>query len=86
MSHSSSAGRSRFEMTPTLSSAITSLSVAHSGHHARLELRPRRINKESVSIVIFVRFAITACFLKPGRVLERAQIDRRTREKSLQTA
>jgi hypothetical protein len=53
-------------MTPTLSSAITSLSVAHSGHHARLEFRLRRINKESVSIVIFIRFAITACFLEPA--------------------
>jgi hypothetical protein len=53
-------------MTPAFSSAIISPSAAHSGHHARLEFRLRRINKESVSIVIFVCFAIRACFLKPA--------------------
>jgi hypothetical protein len=33
-------------------------SAAHCGHHPRTEFRPRRITSESVSIVIFVRFAI----------------------------
>jgi hypothetical protein len=46
------------------SRAIISASVPHSGHQARLELRPRSINSESLSIVIFVCFAIGACLLK----------------------
>jgi hypothetical protein len=58
LSHSSNAGRSKFEISPASSSAIISPSTAHIGHLACLELRPRRINKESVSIVIFVFFAI----------------------------
>jgi hypothetical protein len=40
------------------SSTIVSTSAAHSGHHARLELRLRTISKESVSILIVVCFAI----------------------------
>ena len=42
-----------------LSKAIISVSAWHSGHQARVELRPRSINKESVSIVTFVCFAIS---------------------------
>ncbi len=45
-------------MTAAVSSAITSPSAAQVGHHARLLVRPRRINTESVSIVIVVRFAM----------------------------
>jgi hypothetical protein len=61
-SHSSSACGSRFEITPTSFIAIISTSAAHRGHHARTELRPRRISKESVSMVIFVCFAMETCF------------------------
>jgi hypothetical protein len=48
-----------FKVTETVSSAITSLSAAQVGHHARLLLRLRRINRESISIVIVVRFAMS---------------------------
>ena len=46
--------------------AIISPSAAQSGHHPRLELRVRRMNKESVSIVIFVCFAIRNLLSKTG--------------------
>jgi hypothetical protein len=48
------------ETTPAFSRAIVSTSAAHRGHHARLELRLRRINKESVSMVILVCFAMNS--------------------------
>ena len=38
------------------SNAIDSTSAAQVEHHARWEPFPRRINKESVSMVIFVSF------------------------------
>jgi hypothetical protein len=62
LSHSSNADRSRFEISPTSSSAITSTSAAQAAHHARLAFRPLKTNKDSVSIVIFVRFVISAAF------------------------
>jgi hypothetical protein len=70
-------------MTPAFSSAIISPSAAQSGHHARLEFRPRRINNESVSIVIFVCFAIRPLLSETGSVLKRAQLARRALKKSL---
>src|ERR1700722_17539036 len=62
-SHFSRATRSRFDMTPRFSSAMVSPSVLHRGHQAQLEFRPRKINKESVSMVILVCFAMKFAFL-----------------------
>jgi hypothetical protein len=59
---------SRFEITPMPSNGIISLSAAHCGHHARNALRPRKTSNESVSIVIFMCFAITlalGCSARP---------------------
>jgi hypothetical protein len=47
-----------------LSKAIISASAPQRGHQARLELRPRRTNSDSLSNVIFVCFAIETCLLK----------------------
>src|SRR6516164_7440006 len=70
LSHSSSAGLSRFEITPVFSSAIISPWAAHRGHHAGLEFRPRRTNKESVAIVIFVCFTMSSLLFETVRVTE----------------
>jgi hypothetical protein len=48
-----------FEISPISSSSITSTSAAHCWHCARLVLRPLKINKDSVSTRIFVRFAMS---------------------------
>ena len=45
--------------------AIDSTSAVHAQHHARWTLRPRRINNESVSRVIFV--SLTKAFFFPVR-------------------
>jgi hypothetical protein len=66
-SHASSSCGTRFEITPTPSIAIMSLSAAHCGHHARSELFPRRTNKESVSIVIFVCLAMAETIAQLAR-------------------
>src|SRR6267154_4573350 len=58
VSHRSSARWSRLEIAPVFSTAIMSPSAAHCGHQARREIRPCRINKELVSTVIVVCFAI----------------------------
>lgn len=58
VSHRSSARRSRLEIAPVFSTAIMSSSAAHCGHQARREIRPCSINKELVSMVIVVCFAI----------------------------
>jgi len=59
--------------------------VPHCVHQARVELRPRRINNESVSIVILVSFAIGSLLSEATHVLEPAQPARNRLKKSLQT-
>src|SRR5277367_5197896 len=58
-SHSVIAVSARFETTAVLSRATISTSERHCGHHARIEVRPCRTRSDSVSMVIFVCFAIT---------------------------
>jgi hypothetical protein len=48
-----------FEITPTPSSGIISVSAPHCSHQARTEVRPRKISRDSVSIVIFVCFVMS---------------------------
>jgi len=55
------------KITRIFSRLIISPSDAHRGHHARVEFTPRRINKEAVSIVIFVCFAMSLFLLKRSR-------------------
>jgi hypothetical protein len=65
----SSSPGGRFEITPRPSKGIISLSAAHCGHRARNGFRPRKTSNESVSIVIFVCFAITLALTFPARPL-----------------
>jgi hypothetical protein len=65
---STSAG-DRFEITPMPCKGIISLLATHCGHHARNVFRPRKTSNESVSIVIFVCFAITLALTCPARPL-----------------
>ena len=57
--HSVTAAGARFDTTAVLSRATISSSDPHCGHHARIEVCPCRTRRDSVSMVIFVCFAIT---------------------------
>jgi hypothetical protein len=67
------------------SRAIISLFVAQTEHHARVIVRPRIMTKDSVSIVIFVCFAMTSCFLEGPEYLKRMQLGRELALKSFQS-
>jgi len=60
--HSSTWAGAKFEITPTPSRGIISVSPLHCWHHDRSGVRPRRISNESLSIVIFVCFAMQPAF------------------------
>jgi hypothetical protein len=67
--HACTCVKGRFEITPTSLSGIISASASHCGHQAQCEFRRRRTNRESVSIVILVRFAIASAFVRPANHL-----------------
>ena len=59
----------RFEITPSPLRGIISPSAVHCGHHTCDVFRPRTTSNVSVSIVIFVWFAITLALTYPARPL-----------------